>query len=323
MKKKNKAPDHIAEEAEAFDKRLEERDRAGFIPDLRDAIKCDFFYKSFFRDPYFMRLYQGRIAEWFVNGLQEHRGRKLDILDVGCGPGQITLELARNGHRVVGIDISKGSISLAQRTAKNNRHKKNFGSLDYSVLPFEEVEGKYDALVFCGSLHHFSSISKVVKKAHAHLKPGGLLLCYEPCHEQFTKQDAAQVAMFKMILSITGFWYEKEVFKTNTSPAKAIDAAVKDVHFEYISEQDKHEQKGQSPHDNSSSGAQILKSLNKHFVQKEYISAFSFIYRFLGGMRGPDSTIYRLADLFAAYDRYGLENGFLRPNTFFYIGKKR
>ncbi|MEY3073395.1 MAG: hypothetical protein RLZZ554_69, partial [Actinomycetota bacterium] len=39
------------------------------------------------------------------------------ILDVGCGPGRHSLELARRGFPVTGIDISETFIDIARSTA--------------------------------------------------------------------------------------------------------------------------------------------------------------------------------------------------------------
>ena len=44
----------LKDEAEAFDARIEKRIKAGFIPDIRNAKRCEYFYKSFYRDPYSM-----------------------------------------------------------------------------------------------------------------------------------------------------------------------------------------------------------------------------------------------------------------------------
>ncbi len=38
-----------------------------------------------------------------------------DTLDVGCGPGRLTHELARRGHRVLGIDLVAEAVRLTRR----------------------------------------------------------------------------------------------------------------------------------------------------------------------------------------------------------------
>ena len=60
----------LADEARAFDRRIEDRLHAGFVPDLRRAVKCEYFYTSFWRDPHFVRLYLGRTIEVFPEAQQ-------------------------------------------------------------------------------------------------------------------------------------------------------------------------------------------------------------------------------------------------------------
>ena len=73
---------------------------------------------------------------------------------------------------------------------------------------------------------------------------------------------------------------------------------------------------------NSSNGRQILEVLRKHFDELDYTLGVSFIYRMLGGLRGEDNQIQKIASLLTTYDKYCVENGFMEPNRFYYIGQK-
>jgi SAM-dependent methyltransferase len=54
-----------------------------------------------------------------VDFIEEEMGydRSKKILDIGCGTGRHSLELARRGYRVVGVDLSKIFIEKAKRVA--------------------------------------------------------------------------------------------------------------------------------------------------------------------------------------------------------------
>src|SRR5262245_66648769 len=105
-----KNTENLKAEADAFNERISERERAGFIPDLRRAVKCDYFYKSFWRDPYFARIYIGRYLETLLGFLRRFGKPGTRLLDVGCGPGYYSLEFARAGYHVTGIDIAEQAI---------------------------------------------------------------------------------------------------------------------------------------------------------------------------------------------------------------------
>ena len=313
---------HIKSEADAFNSRIEEREKAGFIPDIRRAVKCEYFYKSFWRDPYFIKLYIGEMVNNYLRMLSEYGGEKLKILDAGCGSGYISLELARAGHEVVAIDISSSCIESANRTLKSNPYTEGFGSLKYSVLPFEEAEGEYDAVLFSGVLHHLDNLDEVLIKSITMLVDKGLILCHEPCHEDWREADAAQVTLIRGLLSLAGLWYEPDIGVDCSSGIESIDSIVKDVHTEYVDEQDKNES-GQSPNDNSSTGEEILRSLEKYYSKLEYKKSASFSYRLLGGLRGPEDSIHKIADFLTIYEKYAVENNSLMPNYFYYIGRKQ
>ena len=313
----------IAAEAAAFDNRISSRVAAGFVPDLRRAIKCEHFYKSFWRDPQFIQLYVGRIVEGYLELLSNYCGPKQRILDVGCGAGYVSLELARNGHKVIAIDISEANIQIARQTLDDNPFVEGFGTLSYKHIPFHEVEGIYDVILFSVSLHHMPDVEGVVRRAMDLLCAGGYILCYEPCHERFREQDAAQVGLMRALLALTGNWYDPDEILPHLKSESSLSNYISGVQVEYVLERDPSEPEGQSPHDLEADGETMLSALRKYSDEIVYRPGFSFIYRLLGGIRGPDSRIKALADFFATYDRLAVDKYGLSPNHFYYLGKKK
>jgi ubiquinone/menaquinone biosynthesis C-methylase UbiE len=99
------------------------------------------------------------------------------VLDVGCGPGSITIDLANivsNGH-VVGIDTNPKWISAAQDSA-TERECSNIefaiGDIyDLSIFPDES----FDIVHAHQVLLHLASPVKAVKEMRRVLKAGGIL----------------------------------------------------------------------------------------------------------------------------------------------------
>ena len=309
-------------EAAAFDKRISERVDLGFIPDLRRAVKCNFFYKSFWRDPLFINLYLGKIIDGYLDLLNKYSLKNARILDVGCGAGYMALELARNGFHVDAFDISSACIREAQKVLDENPYKEGFGSLSYKVMPLDEASGEYDVVLFSVSLHHMTDLEAALEKASSLLKPGGCILCYEPCHDLWTKKDAAQVLLIRGLLTLTNNWYDQDELATFLSNEEGISLGINAIHEEYHEERDKNED-GQSPNDNEASGQEMINALQIKFEKLEMRNGHSFIYRLLGGIRGTQKQIENLANFLAAYDRFSVNEGFMNPNGFYFIGRKR
>src|ERR1051326_7096582 len=65
------------------------------------------------------------------------RGRQgLDALDVGCGTGFLSLELAGRGHRVAGIDFAPAMLAEARNKAAAQGAAVRFEHGDAEALPF-------------------------------------------------------------------------------------------------------------------------------------------------------------------------------------------
>jgi 2-polyprenyl-3-methyl-5-hydroxy-6-metoxy-1,4-benzoquinol methylase len=56
--------------------------------------------------------------KWILTKVNKN---KLNILDLGCGPGLYSEELAKLGHRITGIDISMESIEYAKKAAAKSK----------------------------------------------------------------------------------------------------------------------------------------------------------------------------------------------------------
>ena len=84
-----------------------------------------------------------KTANWILD-TQQVKG-KLNILDLGCGPGLYTEIFASKGHNVTGVDISKNSIEYAKKSAKDKKLEINYLNANY--LDIELEEDKYDLIV--------------------------------------------------------------------------------------------------------------------------------------------------------------------------------
>lgn len=64
-------------------------------------------------------------------------GKPKKILDVACGTGSQSYELAKRGHEVVGVDLSPEMLAVARRKNKNGFRIK-FIEADATKLPFKD-----------------------------------------------------------------------------------------------------------------------------------------------------------------------------------------
>ncbi len=84
-----------------------------------------------------------KTAQWILESQQAKS--KLNILDLGCGPGLYTEIFAHAGHSVTGIDISGNSIDHAVRSAKEKGLNIDYRNISY--LDAELGLEKYDLIV--------------------------------------------------------------------------------------------------------------------------------------------------------------------------------
>lgn len=97
----------------------------------------------------------------------------LNILDVGCGPGIVSMQLAELGHRVTSVDLSDEMLSCARRNADTAGLSIDFRKGDAMCLDIPDRE--FDAVVSDYMLWTVPDPEKVISEWSRVLKDDGIL----------------------------------------------------------------------------------------------------------------------------------------------------
>ncbi|MCL4459552.1 MAG: class I SAM-dependent methyltransferase [Chloroflexi bacterium] len=95
-------------------------------------------------------------------------------LDVGCGTGNYTLELARRGARAVGLDSSEAMITIASRKARARDLHVDFIRARAEALPL--ASETFDVVLSVTTLEFITSPDLAIGEMWRVLKPGGRLV---------------------------------------------------------------------------------------------------------------------------------------------------
>ncbi|HED13537.1 MAG TPA: class I SAM-dependent methyltransferase [Gammaproteobacteria bacterium] len=115
-------------------------------------------------------------------------GFSVNVLDFGCGSGNISNLLAAHGHDVIGIDISLELLKLAT-TARRNGNS-SFICYDGSNLPI--CLNSVDIVTTYLVLIHITdndALQAVMRELYRCLKPGGLMIAIEQTRKKSKLTD--------------------------------------------------------------------------------------------------------------------------------------
>lgn len=101
----------------------------------------------------------------------------LNLLDIGCGTGSLSLVLAELGYTVTGIDLSPEMIAHAKAKAQAANYTITFHVMD-AAFP-ELAPQQFDAIVCRHLLWTLPNIDQVLQRWFQLLKPNGRLLLIE------------------------------------------------------------------------------------------------------------------------------------------------
>jgi len=105
--------------------------------------------------------------------------REKQILDLGCGDGQLVTGLAKLGARVTGVDVAPARIRKATLRAKLDGVQDRTQFLVQNVLESPLPECRFDIVVCSAFLHHVD-LKRVLPVLWASMKPGGVAVMIEP-----------------------------------------------------------------------------------------------------------------------------------------------
>jgi len=137
------------------------------------------WFATWFNSPYYHILYKNRNekeAENFINRLIGHLGlpKKSRALDLACGKGRHSLQLHKSGFKVIGIDLSKESITHAKQ---HEREDLEFFVSDMRTLSWSNY---FDVVVNLftsfGYFHNTEDDQKTISSVANALKPNGLFV---------------------------------------------------------------------------------------------------------------------------------------------------
>ncbi len=275
-----------------------------FMADLRRLKAWPAVEDSPWRQPYLADLTYGEIYR-LVNAAVPSRPSR--ILDIGCGSGYLSLELARQGHHVVGVDQDRQMIAIARR-ARLEHPDRSEGGLLYRSGDFQRwsgTEGEFDVVIFCRALHHMSP-DLALGKAHEVLRKGGRIVCLEYAHDQFDRRTAIWLYHIRRTLEMSGWYAPSEELPRD--PEEAIDRIAE----EWMGYAEEH---GLRRYE------EMLRPLERLFRRKD-LSWHPYIHwDIISGMRIPPGDVDRaFANLLVRMEDHLIGTGRIRPTLFRFVG---
>jgi 2-polyprenyl-3-methyl-5-hydroxy-6-metoxy-1,4-benzoquinol methylase len=117
--------------------------------------------------------------------------KPLNILEIGCGNGWLSAQLANIPHaKVTGLDPNRIEIEQARRVFK--RSNLQFTQKGFDQDAFKE-KVKFDIIIFAASLQYFPSVRVIINQAFALLTPDGKVHIMDtPFYDKQQADTAAQ-----------------------------------------------------------------------------------------------------------------------------------
>jgi SAM-dependent methyltransferase len=108
---------------------------------------------------------QGRSAEQIVAMFDREESERHppygSALDLGCGTGRFSIDLARRGWQVTGVDLVPKAVRIARERAREAGVDVRFIEADVARLPVADVGSDFELVLDFGTVHGLSDEDRV------------------------------------------------------------------------------------------------------------------------------------------------------------------
>jgi ubiquinone/menaquinone biosynthesis C-methylase UbiE len=135
-----------------------------------------------------------------------------EILDVGCGAGYMTFDLAKRGYHGVGIDAARKMVEtcIAEGNRRGISQLWQYKEADAEQIPYPEKS--FDAVICCGVIEYLPSDEELLREVRRLLRPNGVfILCvtnkygYSRCLYPIFQRTKKIPGFIKMATKIRAF----------------------------------------------------------------------------------------------------------------------
>jgi SAM-dependent methyltransferase len=138
-----------------------------------------------------LRSHRWRTAQNSAAYLLDSLESGLDLLDVGCGPGNITIDLAKlvSPGRTVGIDAAATSVEAAQAATQDAAQEPGVSEVEFRVadvydLPFDDAS--FDVVHAHQVLQHLSDPVEALRQMRRVCRAAGVVAVRDGDYEAMT-----------------------------------------------------------------------------------------------------------------------------------------
>ncbi|QKE72211.1 class I SAM-dependent methyltransferase [Arthrobacter citreus] len=146
----------------------------------------------------------------YANEIKTLVKEEAKILEIAPGPGYLSIELAKMGFEVTGVEISPDFVTIEKNNAKEANVSVDFKEGNASNLPCEE--NTFDFIVCSAAFKNFKEPVKAISEMYRVLKPGGTALIIDMNYNS----TAADIENEMIKTEMKGFdkYFVKFAFKT-------------------------------------------------------------------------------------------------------------